>query len=102
MTLPRQTIASAALAMSTLALGVYLGTKTANQDVLRVFYILALVALAKGIFTWGDARGFPIRSADGTLQLPHLVRNLVMTLLAAPIVILFSVPLAMLAFQLAR
>ena len=104
--IPKQSAAGFLLAASTVALGVYFGTKLAREDaglfLLRLFYLLAAVAVLKSVFTWGAARGFPIRREDGRIHFQHLFRNLVMAGIAVPIVLILAAPLSFLAFQLAR
>lgn len=104
--IPKQSAAGFVLAAVTVALGVYFGTKLASEEaglfLLRVFYVLAGVALLKSVFIWGHARGFPIRREDGRIHLPHLIRNLVMVVVAVPVLLLLAAPLSYLAFQFAR
>ncbi len=106
LSIPKQSAAGVALAAVTVALGVYFGTKLANEEaglfVLRVFYALAAVAVFKSVFIWGAARGFPIRRQDGRILFAHLPRNLVMVVIAIPVVLFLAAPLSLLAFQLAR
>ena len=87
-------------------LGVYGRTKLAGEEVglftLRAFYALAAVAVLKSVFIWGAARGFPIRREDGRIHFAHLVRNLVMVVVAVPMILLIAAPLSLMAFQLAR
>lgn len=95
-----------ALAGVAVAVGVYFGTKLAGEEVglftLRAFYALAAVAVLKSVFIWGAARGFPIRREDGRIHFAHLVRNLVMVVVAVPMILLIAAPLSLMAFQLAR
>ena len=104
--IPKQSAAGFILAAVTLALGVYFGTKLASEEtwlfLLRVSYVLAGAVLLKSVFIWGHARGFPIRRENGRLHFPHLVRNLVMAVVAVPILLLLAAPLSYLAFQFAR
>ena len=106
LSMPKQSAVGFALAAVALALGVYFGTKLVNQGaglfLLRVFYALAAIAVFKAVFIWGAARGFPIRREDGRILFAHLVRNLVMVVLAVPVFLLLASPLSFLAFQLAR
>jgi hypothetical protein len=104
--IPKQSAGGLALAAVTVALGVYFGTKLASEGaglfLLRLFYALAAAAVLKSVFIWGEARGFPIRREDGRLHFAHLFRNLVMAVIAIPVVLLLAAPLSWLAFQLAR
>ena len=104
--IPKQSVGGLILAAITVALGVYFGTKLASEGaglfLLRLFYALAAAALLKSVFIWGEARGFPIRREDGRIHFAYLFLNLVMTLVAAPVVLMLAVPLSLLAIQLAR
>ena len=68
----------------------------------RLFYLLAGVAALKTVFAWGRTRGFPIRHDDGRIRFGHLVRNLTMAILVAPLLLLASGPFVMVAFHLGR
>lgn len=104
--IPRQSAAGFILAAVTIALGVYVGSKAGDADPghfwVRLCYALAALALLQSVFIWGQARGFPIRGADGHICFPHLVRNLVMAAFAIPVFLLLAAPLAYFAFELAR
>jgi len=104
--IPKASAAGLVLAGVTMALGVYFGTKVADQNVglflLRLFYALAAAAVLKSVFLWGEARGFPIRRHDGRLHGAHLIRNLVMAAITVPVVLIVAAPLVLLAFELAR
>jgi hypothetical protein len=106
LSIPKQSVAGFALAGVTVALGIYFGTKLASEEaglfLLRVFYVLAAVAVFKSVFIWGEARGFPIRREDGRIHFVHLFRNLVTVAIAIPVVLVLAAPLLLLAFQLAR
>src|SRR3954466_4474363 len=104
--IPKQSAAGFALAVVTVAIGVYFGTKLASEGtglfLLRLFYFLAAAAVFKAVFIWGEARGYPIRREDGRIHFASLFRNIVMAATIAPIVLLLAIPLCLLAFQLAR
>ena len=104
--IPRQSAVGFIVASVIIAVGVYFGTKLAGEKtgiiLLRLFYVLATVTLLKSVFAWGEARGFPIRRENGRIDLAHLFRNLIMAVVAAPVVLAFSAPLSLVAFQLAR
>ena len=104
--IPKQSVGGFILAAVTVALGVYFGTKLASEGagifLLRLFYSLAAVAALKSVFIWGEARGFPIRREDGRIHFANLFRNLVMAVVAAPVILILAAPLSLVAFQLAR
>ncbi len=104
--IPKQVLAGFAIAVFALCMGVYFGTKLRGEDVggflLRLFYFLAAIAVLKSIFEWGRIRGFPIRREDGRIHFGHLIRNLTMTIVAVPLLMILSGPFVMAVFQLAR
>lgn len=106
LSIPKQSAAGFALAAVTVALGIYFGTKLTSEAAalfwLRGFYAMAMMVVVKSVFIWGEARGFPLRRADGRIHFAHLFRSLVMAVIAIPVVLLLAAPLSWLAFQLAR
>src|SRR4051812_42031106 len=97
--IPKQSVGGLILAAITVALGVYFGTKLASEGagpfLLRVFYGLAALAVLKSVFIWGEARGFPIRREDGRIHFAYLFRNLVMALVAVPVILILAAPLSL-------
>ncbi len=103
---PKQVLAGFAIAVFALCMGVYFGTKLGGEGtggfLLRLFYLLAAIAVLKSIFEWGRIRGFPIRREDGRIHFGHLIRNLTMAVVVVPLLMILSGPFVMAAFQLAR
>lgn len=106
LSIPRQVLAGFAIAIFALCLGVYFGTKLGGDDagtfLLRLFSLLAMVAVLKSVFAWGRIRGFSLRNEDGRINIGHLVRNLTMVAVVVPIFMILSGPFVMAAFRLAR
>lgn len=104
--IPKQVLAGLAIAVLALCMGVYFGTKLGGEEagsfLLRLFYLLAAIAVLKSIFEWGRIRGFPIRSETSRIHFGNLIRNLTMAVVVVPLLMILSGPFVMAAFQLAR
>jgi hypothetical protein len=92
------------LAGLTLCLGVFLGTKAGENggQFLKGFYWLSVLIVIKVTFDWGRLRGYSWIRENGTLAVSHIVRCVVMCLLAWVSLLLIFAPLTMAAFKLAR
>jgi hypothetical protein len=94
------------LAVATLCLGVFLGTKVqgteAGSFIPRGFTLLAVFIVLKYTFAWGQLRGFAAKRADGRIDLDHVVRNLAMSALVWVMLTILFGPLFSISFQLAR
>lgn len=103
----RQVLIGYACAVFTFCLGVYfhgrfaaVEEREAGMFLLRLFQLLAVMALLKATFQWGRSRGFPVRSEDGRLLFDNLLSNLVMAGLVIIVLVLVCSPLIVAAVRL--